>query len=275
MQVQPSNGLPRKEDFNGADAPIELVYKMNLLDILDYNHDRKDHVDVKDKLERVRLLVDQGADKEIVDSDGYSPLHLASIQGYLDVAQYLVEEGATLDKLDHTGNTPLSVAAVNGQLEICRYLLEQGADRGKPDHGGYTPLHYAACYGRPEIAKLLMIYGAELNANDQLAADIAGDDMFFQIDPALTEEIKQAIRDEPRRRMDEAPGKRATEDDRHPNATSSASTQQEEKDDEEVAEEELSNKKPRLDEGTGVEEETKVASEDEDSEPSSDEDDAK
>ena len=91
------------------------------------------------------------------------------------------------------------------------------------------------------------------------------------IDIADTEEIKQAIHDEPRRRMDEAPGKRATEQDRHPNATTSASVQQEE------GKNEQCNKRPRLnDEETRAvaeEEKSKVAEEDEDSEPSSDEDD--
>ena len=82
---------------------------------------------------------------------------------------------------------------------------------------------------------------------------------------SATEEIEQAIRDEPRRRMDEAPGKRATEQDQHPNTATSASAQQE------TDEEEQINKKPRLDEGAEAvvtEEETKVAEEDEDSEPS-------
>ena len=108
-------------------------------------------------------------------------------------------------------------------------------------------------------------YGADLNARDNYGR--------LPIDLAHNEEIKQAIRDEPRRRMDEAPGKRATEQDRHPNTSATASAQE----DEEEAKEEQSNKRPRLnDEGAVVaeeEEETKVAEEDEDSEPSSDEDD--
>ena len=81
-----------------------------------------------------------------------------------------------------------------------------------------------------------MSYGADLNARTN--------DGQLPIDLARSEEIKQAIRDEPRRHMDEAPpGKRATEQDRHP-----------------------------IDEGAiAAEEETKVAEEDEDSEPSSDE----
>ena len=108
-----------------------------------------------------------------------------------------------------------------------------------------------------------MSYGADLNVRTNYGQ--------LPIDIAHTEEIKQAIRDEPRRRMDEAPGKRATEQDRHPNAATSASTQQEE-----TKEEGQSNKRPRLDEGEVVaaaDEGTKVAEEDEDSEPSSDEDD--
>ena len=109
-----------------------------------------------------------------------------------------------------------------------------------------------------------MSYGADLNARTttgELPIDMHG----------ATEEIKQAIRDEPRRRMDEAPGKRATEQDRHPNAATSASAQQEEEEEEGV--EEHSNKRPRLDEGAvaSSEGETKVAEEDEDSEPSSNE----
>ena len=102
-----------------------------------------------------------------------------------------------------------------------------------------------------------MVYGADLNAKN--------DEGKLPIDCATNEEIKQAIRDEPRRRMDEAPGKRATEEDRHPNAATSASAQQQEED-------EQCNKKPRLDEEADAE--GKVAEEDEDSEPSSDEDNA-
>ena len=60
--------------------------------------------------------------------------------------------------------------------------------------------------------------------------------------------------------------KRATEKGRHPNTAASASAQQEE----EEEKEELNNKRPRLDERAAEADETKVAEEDEDSEPSSD-----
>ena len=142
-------------------------------------------------------------------------------------------------------------------------FLEQGADRDKASNfDRYTSLHIAADRGHLDIAKLLMVYGEDLNArtsNGELAIDVAA-----------TEEIKQAIREEPRRRMDEAPGKRATEQDRHPNAAANA---QQDDDEGEEGEEEQNNKRPRLNEGTVAQEENKVAEEDEDSEPSDEEDD--
>ena len=140
------------------------------------------------------------------------------------------------------------MAAVRGHLEVVRCLLEQGADRDKVGNSGWTPLHYAANYGHLEIAMLLMSYGADLlNAktiNGQLPIDLA-----------RTEEIKQAICDEPRRRMDHG-HKRATEQDRHPNASIEVTTEQQV--------DEHGNNRSRIDEGA-------VAEEDEDSELSSDE----
>ena len=115
----------------------------------------------------------------------------------------------------------------------------------------------AAFNGHLETAKLLMAYGADLNARTN--------DGHLPIDDADDEEIRQAICDEPRRRMDEALGKRATEQDRHPNVA----TQQ----DEQEEEEEPSSKRPRLDEGTVAEDVLKVSEEDEDSEPSDEKDD--
>ena len=222
-------------------------------------------------LERVRFLVEQGADKDKVDGTGSTPLLWASDTGHLGVTQYLVEQGATLDKASSYGATPLIVAAANGNLEVARYLLEQGADRDKAANNGYNPLHYAALHGYLEIAMLLMSYGADLNARDTYG--------YTPIDMARTKEMKQAIRDEPSRRMDHGHN-RATEQDRHPNAATLASAQQDGEQEEEKEEEndEQSNKRPRLGEGAVVlqevaEEETKVASEDEDSEPSDDVDD--
>ena len=166
-----------------------------------------------------------------------------------------------MEKAGYWGHTPLHNSTMSGgHLEVTRYLLEQGADRDKADNHRKTPLHHAAHFGHLETAKLLMVYGADLNARNRYG------DLPINMGYRNNDEIKQAIRDEPRRRMDHG-HKRATEQDRHTNAATSASAQQEEDE-----EEEQCNKRPRLDEGAEVEE-GKVAEEDEDSEPSSDKED--
>ena len=218
-------------------------------------------------LEQVKTLLGQGVDinisTEIAGYEKGAALCAAAMNNHVTVVQYLVEHDADMEKADIVNNTALMYSSAWGRLEVTRYLLEQGADRDKADNNGWTPLHFAANSGHLETAKLLMVYGADLNARSN--------DGQLPIDYARTEEIRQAIRDEPRRRMDEAPGKRATEQDRHPNTAASASAQQQDDNDGE----EKGNKKPRLDEGAKAVEgkvTEEVAVEDQDSEPSDDED---
>ena len=219
-------------------------------------------------LERVQVLVGQGVDKDKVDDDGRTALLLAAWWGQLPIVRYLVEQGADIEKpAGDSGATPLMVASYHGRLDVVRYVLEQGADRDKAGSNGWTSLHCSAWQGHLKVAMLLMSYGADLNARSN-----AGQ---VPIDLARTEEMKQAIRDEPRRRMDHG-HKRATEQDRHPNAAVAtlASAQQNDKEEQEGEEGEQSNKKPRLDQEAIAEEEAKILAEiNEDSEPSDDEED--
>ena len=60
-------------------------------------------------LERMRLLVKQGADKDKGNSNGAPPLLLASCYGHLNVVQYLVEQGSKKDRADSGGFTPLDL----------------------------------------------------------------------------------------------------------------------------------------------------------------------
>ena len=204
-------------------------------------------------LERVTLILEHGADKNQTGRIfGETALSAAADNNHLTVVQYLVEQGDDMNKGNAKGGrlTPLHYACSSGHLDVARYLLEQGADRDKATGDGMTSLHHAARNGHLETAKLLMAYGADLNARNN-----AG---LLPIDMGRfnTEEIRQAIRDEPRRRIDEAPGKRATEQDRHPTTATSASAQQED-------EEENDEQKCKLS-GSATENEAK----DEDSEPS-------
>ena len=132
--------------------------------------------------------------------------------------------------------------------------MEQGANTDKANNLGYTSLHYAASQGHLEVAKLLMVYGADLNARTFYGQS--------PIDLARNEEMKQAIRDEPERRWDQQPRKRCIEEDRQPNTAASTSAQQEDDEGEQGSKQSA----------VGEAVEGEVAEEDQDSEPSSDED---
>ena len=177
-------------------------------------------------LARVMLLVGQGEDiNQIGGVWRDTVLGVAARRNHFEVVQYLVEQGAEMDNADSNGWVPLINAAWKGHLDVARYLLERGADRDRSTNYGITPLHVAAANNHMEITKLLMVYGADLNART--------DGNSLPIDLAAGEEIKQAIHDEPRRRMDHG-YKRATE---HINLASAQEQEQQQEGGEDYAEE--------------------------------------
>ena len=79
----------------------------------------------------------------------------------------LITQGANPDISDKSGITPLHVAAEQGNTEICVQLIkEANAHINAIDQHGATPLHYA-CYQRHRhIAKLLISHGSCSTAED-------------------------------------------------------------------------------------------------------------
>jgi ankyrin repeat protein len=109
--------------------------------------------------ERVRRLLEEGADVNARDGCGNTPLHLAvHFGGMLDrdlgfewitVLKWLVERGADLNARDAEGRTPLHDAAMLGYDDAINVLLPfredlPRADPNARDNYGKTPLHYIA-----------------------------------------------------------------------------------------------------------------------------------
>ena len=97
-------------------------------------------------------------DVEARNSQDESPLMLASLKGYLDLARKLIERDADVNK---TGWTPLHYAATGGQVDIIRLLLEHSAYIDASSPNGSTPLMMAAMYGTASCVKLLLEEGAD------------------------------------------------------------------------------------------------------------------
>ncbi|WP_410542263.1 ankyrin repeat domain-containing protein [Wolbachia endosymbiont of Tetranychus urticae] len=109
-------------------------------------------------------LLSKGADANIESGYGNTPLHIAVLNGNLDMVKYLVDENdAKVNSKNNLGRTPLICATytqhsklVSG-LEIVEYLL--GKDTGLlnvPDKDDRTPLHWAAEEGNTKVVSILL-----------------------------------------------------------------------------------------------------------------------
>ena len=83
-------------------------------------------------------------------------IHLATILGYERLLRRLVIYGAQLDVQDVNGFTPLAFAAYCGKIDCARVLIEAGATYDFPTHLGEFPLDLAKVGGNPQIEKLLL-----------------------------------------------------------------------------------------------------------------------
>ena len=66
-------------------------------------------------------LIDLGADIDKANDSGQTPLFIALINGYEDIAKYLIDHKADVNKSDSSGKTPLSIAKQKGFNELPNY----------------------------------------------------------------------------------------------------------------------------------------------------------
>jgi ankyrin repeat protein len=84
----------------------------------------------EEKCSLVEVLVRSGADMEICDRDGNSPLHIAVLTGDIFNINTLLDNGANIHRRNKAGLTPLGVISTDDQRSnemISRLLLQRGA----------------------------------------------------------------------------------------------------------------------------------------------------
>ncbi|KAF4634237.1 hypothetical protein G7Y89_g3872 [Cudoniella acicularis] len=102
----------------------------------------------------VELLITEGPD---LQNHPEPLLHLAIENGRPQVLQFLIDKGADVDVADETGVTPLSTATLKNDIRSMQALLDATAC---PNDGS---LHEAAHMANTEAINLLMSYGHEPN----------------------------------------------------------------------------------------------------------------
>ena len=94
-------------------------------------------------------LLQKGANPNLADKKGTTPLMLATQLGYVDGIDWLVRRKAVVDQTNRSGETALILAVQLRNPEAVRALLKAGANPDKTDsRAGYSARDYAKQDGR-------------------------------------------------------------------------------------------------------------------------------
>lgn len=153
-------------------------------------HDQYTVDGLKDLLLKNPTIINERDDKS-----GWSLLFNSVISEDIDCTEYLLKAGADPNLGNIYGETPLYQAVDTGNSRIINLLLEQGADPNIQQQDGDTPLHIAAIKGDHKVVRLLLLYKADPTIatfqDKQTALDYARQQNQIKAMEILTEKLEE------------------------------------------------------------------------------------
>lgn len=122
-------------------------------------------------VEKIKLLLENGADVNAKDDKGWTPLMMASrhsnTSSNIETVNLLLQNGADVNAKQNTGWTPLMLASrysnTDSNIQTVKLLLQNGADVNLKNNDGWTPLKLASKNSNTETVKLLLENDANVN----------------------------------------------------------------------------------------------------------------
>eukprot|EP00792_Barthelona_sp_PAP020_P005305 TRINITY_DN2594_c0_g1_i1.p1 TRINITY_DN2594_c0_g1~~TRINITY_DN2594_c0_g1_i1.p1 ORF type:complete len:676 (+),score=181.11 TRINITY_DN2594_c0_g1_i1:32-2029(+) len=117
----------------------------------------------------IRLYINNGADINCCEAGpgNATPLHIAVSNSQFYALEILLEAGANPNVQDLEGNTPLLLSCIHGKSDYVKYLLKYHADIHIVNKGGFNALFAACEHGYWDIVDLLLNKGADPNFRDE------------------------------------------------------------------------------------------------------------
>ncbi|XP_032380683.1 cyclin-dependent kinase 4 inhibitor C [Etheostoma spectabile] len=133
---------------SGADVNGFSSYNMTALQVVKLGNDAL-----------VGALLEAGSDPNVREPFcGLTVTHDAAREGFLDSLRVLVNHGADLNLVDKKGNLPLHLAAREGHLKVVQLLIGLTANPQAPNGDGRTAGQLAHLHGKVATAQYIEDY---------------------------------------------------------------------------------------------------------------------
>lgn len=125
------------------------------------------HAALNGQAERIQLLLELGAETELKENNGLTALSQSFLLGHEACVKVLISAGADANAKDKCGLTPLIRAARDGKTEYTRLFVSSGSSPDVPSDNGNTPLMFAARNGHADCVELLLSAHANVNIHNK------------------------------------------------------------------------------------------------------------
>ncbi|WP_251566748.1 ankyrin repeat domain-containing protein [Erythrobacter sp. 3-20A1M] len=115
----------------------------------------------------IRFLLQRGANPNLADNKGVSPLMIATRFGDVPSVSALLDGGARINDSDDTGETPLIVATHLGDPALAKVLLDHGANPDRSDNSGRSARDYARLDDNRRLLEAFAAHDASASGNTE------------------------------------------------------------------------------------------------------------
>ena len=123
---------------------------------------------VESRINIMKLLIENGANINYTDENGFNPLNIAIESGDMELTKFLITNGANVNSLMQDGVSLIGYAIAQNNMDLLQILIENGANVNytNGDSWADTPLKTASRLGLDNVVRILLTRNADINAVD-------------------------------------------------------------------------------------------------------------
>lgn len=185
-----------EHEDNDIKIIIENVVYLGTIDAFDdiFDADEYDHKNAlmyaikSDNEKALNLLLDYGANINLSNKFGETPLMIACRNDSYKMAKILIEKGADVNAYNINNETPLMLSILSSSPDITRLLLDTKVDINAQNKDGLTALMLSSKFGYYSI-RLLIEKGTDINIRDKNGMTA----LMLAIEEKQTDSIQQIL----------------------------------------------------------------------------------